>query len=58
MSLKTADNILGVFEVAIIALSFAGWAALGFPSWRLVAACGVLCLLGAGVLGWLASRQT
>jgi len=32
MSLKTADNILGVFEAAIIVLSFAGWAALGFPA--------------------------
>jgi hypothetical protein len=58
MSLKTGDNILSVFEVAIIALSFAGWAALGFPSWRLVMACGVLCLLGVGALSWLASRQT
>ena len=58
MSLKTADNILGVFEAAIIVLSFAGWAALGFPSWRLVAAFGLLCLLAVGVLGWFASRQT
>lgn len=39
-------------------MAFAGWAALGFPSWRLVAAFGLLCLLGVGVLQWLVSRQT
>jgi hypothetical protein len=58
MSLKTAGNIVSVFETAIIVLSFAGWAALGFPSWKLVAAFALLCLLGLGVLRWLASRQT
>jgi hypothetical protein len=58
MSLKTGDNILSVFEVAIIGLSFAGWAALGFPDWRLAAAYGALCLLGVSVFLWLVSRQT
>jgi hypothetical protein len=58
MSLKTADNILSVFEATIIVLSFAGWAALGFPSWRPVAAFGLLCLVGIGVFKWFVSRQT
>jgi hypothetical protein len=57
MSLKTADNILSVFEVIIITLSFAGWAALGFPEWETVAAFGVLCFVVFVFLQWVASRK-
>lgn len=58
MSLKTGENILSVFEIAILLLSFAAWAALGFPAWKSVVPLGGLCFVSVGVFLWLASRQT
>lgn len=58
MSLKTGDNILSLFETIIICLSIAGWAALGFPSWKPVVAFGLLCLVSIGIFQWFLSRQT
>ncbi|WP_448029367.1 hypothetical protein [Bradyrhizobium liaoningense] len=57
MSLKTADNILNVFEVVIYALTFAGWAALGFPAFKTVVACVLLIIVGAIAYRWIVSRQ-
>jgi hypothetical protein len=50
MSPKTADNIVSLFEVIIVALPFAGWAALGFPQWKPFRAFGLLRILGVVVL--------
>jgi hypothetical protein len=58
MSLKTADKYLSIFEITIVALSFAGWAALGFPEWKPVVALGLLCMIGTGVFQWFVSRRT
>jgi hypothetical protein len=58
MTLKTTDNILTVFELAIVVLSLAGWAALGFPEWKPVAAFGLLCIAGTVILRWVTFRKT
>lgn len=48
MSLKTGENILSVFEIAILLLSIAAWAALGFPALKSVVLFGALCLVSIG----------
>ena len=57
MSLKTADKILSVFEMAIYALTFAAWAALGFPAFKTVALCLLLILVVAIAYRWIIARQ-
>ena len=57
MSLKTADQVLSVFEMAIYALTFAAWAALGFPAFKTVALCLLLILIIAIAYRWIMSRQ-
>jgi hypothetical protein len=57
MSLKTADNVLSVFEVVIYGLTFAGWAALSFPVFKTVAASALLIIVGVITYRWIVSRQ-
>jgi hypothetical protein len=57
MSLKTADNILSVIEMAFYALTFAIWASLGFPAFETVAACVLLIIVGVIAYRWIVSRQ-
>jgi hypothetical protein len=57
MSLKTADNVLSVFEVVIYVLTFAGWAALGFPYLKTVGMCGLLIIIGIFAYRWIVSRH-
>jgi hypothetical protein len=58
MSLKTANKYLSIFEVIIVAASFAGWAALGFPQWKSAVVLGLLCIIGLVIFRWISSRQT
>ncbi|MET3843379.1 hypothetical protein ABIE49_005457 [Bradyrhizobium sp. OAE829] len=57
MSLKTATNILSVFEIVFYVLTFAAWATLGFPAFKTVAVCLILIIVAAIVYLWIVSRQ-
>ena len=57
MSLKTATNILSVFEIVFYVLTFAVWATLGFPAFKTVAVCLLLIIVAAIVYLWIVSRQ-
>lgn len=57
MSLKTANNILSVFEIVFYALTFAVWATLGFPAFKTVAVCVLLIIVAAIACHWIVSRQ-
>jgi hypothetical protein len=57
MSLKTGGKVLGVFEAIIYAISFIGWAALGFPYFKTVAAFGCLAIICIAVYKWIAYRN-
>jgi hypothetical protein len=57
MSLKIAGNVLSIFEIVIYVLTFAGWAALGFPAFKTVAACVLLIIVGVIAYQWIVSRQ-
>jgi hypothetical protein len=46
------------FELLIVATSFAGWAALGFPQWKSAVVLGLLCIIGLVIFRWISSRQT
>jgi hypothetical protein len=57
MSLKTADNILSVFEIDFYVLTFAVWATMGFPAFKTVAVCVLLFIVAAIACHWIVSRQ-
>ncbi|MBR1215043.1 hypothetical protein [Bradyrhizobium sp. JYMT SZCCT0180] len=57
MSLKTADNILSVFEIVFYVLTFAVWATMGFPAFNTVAVCVLLFIVAAIACRWIVSRQ-
>jgi hypothetical protein len=56
MSLESGSNISSVLEGIILAITLAGWAAMGFPYFTTIAACICLSILGYVLYRWMASR--
>jgi hypothetical protein len=56
MSLEAGSKILGGFEAIIYMIALAGWAALGFPYFGYVIACGCAAIISFAIYKWMASR--
>jgi hypothetical protein len=56
MSLESGSNISSILEGIILAITFAGWAAMGLPYFTTIGACICLAILSYVLYRWMASR--